>query len=74
MKQPQIRLKEKDGEDLGVFPVFIVEWMMCGDPFMIEVKFLTNKKTQMYVSGDNKTFVNVYGNIIGTLIDEESPE
>lgn len=74
MKQPKMHLKEKNGEDLGVFPVFLVEWRSNGEIFKVVVKFPSTKRTPMYLSDDKKTFDNGYGNMIGTLIDEESPE
>jgi len=70
MKQPQIRLKEKDGEELGVFPVYRVDWGKDGSLIYLEVEYLVLQYTSFYLSADKKTFVNGYGNIIGTLIDD----
>ena len=82
MKQPQIRLKEVYNDpmiterELGVFSVCLVQWDKKGTMHYIEVDgpFGEYGEIKMMLTDGNKTYINRYGNIIGTLIDEESTE
>lgn len=70
-------LFSKFGErELGVFSVCLVQWDKEGTMHYIEVDgpFGEYGEIKMMLTDGNKTYINRYGNIIGTLIDEKSPE
>lgn len=73
MKQPRISLKDAStGEELGVFTVFLVQWNEIGKIDYLKCEYGVGMEISMFYL--NERFVNSYGNIIGTLINEEGTE